>query len=290
MIKLICSDMDGTLLDAKMHISEENTKAIQYANSLGIEFMAATGRNRQEATAPLDEAGIQCATINLNGAQIFDKGGKSLFTLPIPLEETKLMLDIFEKNNIYYEVSTNQGIYSESQSQRIENFASMLANTLEHLTYKMAIAMAASNLKMLDINYVDSIHDVIVQPKVQVLKVICFSSEGPKILGEIGKIIRNSINDVVVTSSGQNNIEINHKNAQKGLAVAYVAKQRGIDLKEVMTIGDNFNDASMLQIGGASFAMGNADIEVKQIAKYTTDTNLENGVAHAIYRAIEEDL
>lgn len=57
-----------------------------------------------------------------------------------------------------------------------------------------------------------------------------------------------------------------------------------------MTIGDNFNDVSMLQVAGVSFAMGNAEIEVKDYAKYTTDTNLESGVGKAILRAIAEDL
>ncbi|WP_274662108.1 HAD hydrolase family protein, partial [Enterococcus lactis] len=55
-------------------------------------------------------------------------------------------------------------------------------------------------------------------------------------------------------------------------------------------IGDNFNDVSMLQVAGVSFAMGNAEIEVKDYAKYTTDTNLESGVGKAILRAIAEDL
>ncbi|WP_148786300.1 HAD-IIB family hydrolase, partial [Enterococcus faecium] len=98
------------------------------------------------------------------------------------------------------------------------------------------------------------------------------------------------LGDLAVTSSGQNNIEVNHKNAQKGIAVAHVAHERGISLEEVMTIGDNFNDVSMLQVAGVSFAMGNAEIEVKDYAKYTTDTNLESGVGKAILRAIAEDL
>ena len=93
-----------------------------------------------------------------------------------------------------------------------------------------------------------------------------------------------------MTSSGQNNIEVNHKNAQKGIAVAHVAHERGIPLEDVMTIGDNFNDVSMLQTAGVSFAMGNAEIEVKEYAKYITDTNLEAGVGKAILRAISENL
>lgn len=289
MIKLIASDMDGTLLNAQMQISDENAKAIRYAVSKGIEFVVATGRNRQEAIAALDAAGIKCAMINLNGALIYTKEGDLQFTMPITREDTEEILDYFEENNVYYEVCTNKGILSESQAQRIENFASMLASTLEHLTYKMAIAMASTNLELLEISYVDSIREELKKTDMEVLKIICFTSKHPSALGSVAKHL-NQLPGVVVTSSGPFNLEINNKNAQKGIAVGRAAKERGIDLADVMTIGDSLNDASMIQIAGVSFAMGNAAIEIKDYAKYTTDTNLENGVAKAIYRAIEEEL
>ncbi|MDA9461410.1 Hydrolase, HAD superfamily, Cof family [Enterococcus mundtii 3F] len=289
MIKLIASDMDGTLLDAHMSISTENTEAIRMANELGIEFMVATGRNAQEARAALDEAGIDCAMITLNGAQVFDKSGKSLFTVPIPSPQAMTVMDILDANGIYYEVATDQGLYSESQPKRIESFASSIATHMPHLTYKMAIAMASANLELLHITYVDSIRELLLDEKLEVLKIICFHTEGPRILGPVGKEISN-LGELAVTSSGQNNLEVNHKNAQKGIAVAQVAHERGITLDEVMTIGDNFNDVSMLQNAGVSFAMGNAEIEVKDYAKYLTDTNLESGVGKAILRAINENL
>ncbi|MBO0460128.1 MULTISPECIES: Cof-type HAD-IIB family hydrolase [unclassified Enterococcus] len=289
MIKLIASDMDGTLLDAHMGISTENTDAIRLANELGIEFMVATGRNAQEARAALDEVGIECAMITLNGAQVYDKSGKSLFTVPIPSPQAMTVMDILDANGIYYEVATNQGLYSESQPKRIESFASSIATHMPHLTYKMAIAMASANLELLHITYVDSIRELLLDEKLEVLKIICFHTEGARILGPVGKEI-SSLGELAVTSSGQNNIEINHKNAQKGIAVAHVAHERGITLDEVMTIGDNFNDVSMLQTAGVSFAMGNAEIEVKDYAKYVTDTNLESGVGKAILRAINENL
>ena len=64
----------------------------------------------------------------------------------------------------------------------------------------------------------------------------------------------------------------------------------GIPLDRVMAIGDNFNDASMLEKAGVSFAMGNAEEGVKKIAKYETATNTEDGVAKAIFRCINEKL
>ena len=151
MIKLIASDMDGTLLDAHMSVSPENAEAIRFANDTGVEFMVATGRNYQEARAALDEVGIDCAMITLNGAQVFDKEGNSLFTVSIPNNQAISVLDILDANGIYYEVATNDGLYSENQAKRIESFASMVATHLPHLTYKMAIAMASAKLELLPI-------------------------------------------------------------------------------------------------------------------------------------------
>ncbi|MGH2248603.1 HAD family hydrolase, partial [Enterococcus faecalis] len=89
----------------------------------------------------LDEVGIDCAMITLNGAQVFDKEGNSLFTVSIPNNQAISVLDILDANGIYYEVATNDSLYSENQAKRIESFASMVATHLPHLTYKMAIAM-----------------------------------------------------------------------------------------------------------------------------------------------------
>lgn len=289
MIKLIASDMDGTLLDADMRISQENIEAIQYAASKGIEFMVATGRNRAEALSPLEEAGIQCAMITLNGAQVFDKEGHSIFTVPIELETVQSVLDVLDEHGAYYEVSTTKGVYSESKEQRIENLASYLAEAMPHLTYKMAIAMTVARLEFLPVHFVPSIRELITQKEVTVLKVLAFHQEGAVSLGPAAKKI-DQLKDLVISSSGQNNLEINHRSAQKGIAIGQVALSRGIDLSEVMTIGDNLNDVSMIQAAGVSFAMGNALPEVKEYAKYTTDTHVESGVGKAIRRAIDEEL
>lgn len=289
MIKLIASDMDGTLLNSRMQISVENIAAIKYANEHGIEFMVATGRNREEALPALEQAGIKCAMINLNGAQVFDAEDNSLFTVPIALQTVAETLDLLRAADIYYEVATNEGLYSESQARRIENFSEHMAEMMPHLTHKMAIAMTSAQLEFLPVQYVTDIKDLLGKPDFEVLKIICFHKDGPAVLGPVAKKLDEN-EQLHVTSSGQNNIEINHRDAQKGIAVAHVAKERNIPLDQVMTIGDNMNDLSMIQMAGVSFAMGNAKIELKEAAKYLTETNIDSGVGKAIMRAIDENL
>lgn len=289
MIKLIASDMDGTLLGTRMNVPQENIDAIRFAEEKGVKFMVATGRGYTEAKPPLDEAGISCPMITVNGAQAFDKDGNNLFTIDFTAENAKKIVAVLQKNDVYFEVATDHGIYSDNQHQRIENAAMMLANQLPHLTFKMAIAMAAAHLELLDVNYIDDYQELLADSSIKILKFIVFSQEGAKVLNPLRQEVE-TLPDLIVTSSYPNNIEINHVDAQKGIAVKRIANELGISLDDVMTIGDNFNDVSMLEVAKVSFAMGNAEEGVKQIARYETDDHMEAGVGKAIVRAIEENL
>ena len=72
----------------------------------------------------------------------------------------------------------------------------------------------------------------------------------------------------------------------KGLALRELTHVMGISMDEVMAIGDSDNDSDMLKIVGMPVVMGNGDEAVKQLAKYVTDTNDNDGVAKAIYEFI----
>lgn len=286
---MIASDMDGTLLTSHLSISELNKDAVLKAQEQGIEFMVATGRAYTEAKPPLEDAGIRCGMITGNGAQAFDADGNEIFTISIDKRIAKKVMAILRENGLYFELMTSKGVYSDSQPQRLENFATLLAENIPHITFKMAIAMASTHLNMLHINYTESYDELIESDDIEVLKVVTFSDGGQEILQPIAREIE-KLDDVHVTSSFPNNIEINHVEAQKGVAVKRLAEAKSIDLKEVMTIGDNFNDVSMLEVAGVSFAMGNAEAGVKKVAKYEAETNVNDGVGKAILRAISENL
>ena len=93
----------------------------------------------------------------------------------------------------------------------------------------------------------------------------------------------------MVTSAFYTDLEINHKDAQKGIAVAHYAETLGLSMKQTFAIGDNFNDVSMIHDAGIGVAMGNAPEAVKAVADFVTDTNVNGGVAKAIWRVLEEE-
>ena len=82
-------------------------------------------------------------------------------------------------------------------------------------------------------------------------------------------------------------LEIFNIEASKGNAVKALCEYYGFSKDEVITIGDNFNDLSMLVYSGISVAMGNSPDEIKKMCTFVTKTNEESGVAHAIYSLIK---
>ena len=289
MLQLIVSDMDGTLLNEKMEISETNVEAIRAAEKLGVAFAIATGRGYTEAKPLLEEKNIQCPLISLNGGQMFNEKGDIVKNVGLLKDTVRQMIDIIESLGLYYEMTTSKGIFSNNKAKRIETVASLLYELNTDTTYKMAVALASARLEVMNINYTDDYSHLIEDETIEIIKVIVFSEDGQPTLNPLARKI-NKLGELAITSSFENNIEINHAKAQKGIAVKEMADQLDIPLENVMTIGDNNNDLSMLEVGGYSFAMANGTIEAKNTARYTTSSNEKNGVGEAIMRVLNNEL
>lgn len=289
MIELIVSDMDGTLLNEKMKVSETNAKAIKTAMKKGIHFMVATGRGFTEAQPLLEEVGINCSFITLNGAQVYNEEGSVIQNIGIDKQSVHEIVAEIKKRNLYCEMTTSNGIYSDNKAKRIESVASLLFETNPDTTYKMAVVLAAARLEIMNINYVEDYEQLVHDDSIEVLKIIAFSDDGRKVLGPLTEELEKS-GELAITASFVNNIEINNINAQKGIALEAAAKKLNIPLENIMTLGDNFNDVSMLKVAGYSFAMENAEEEVKTYARYITTSNNNDGIAHALTLALTDQL
>ena len=89
-----------------------------------------------------------------------------------------------------------------------------------------------------------------------------------------------------VVSSGEDNVEIMKKGSSKGEAVKILAQKLNIKREEIICIGDNENDISMIKFAGLGIAVANGIDELKRQANYVTDTNMNSGVAKAIHKFI----
>ncbi len=287
MIKLIASDMDGTLLNEKMQISAENIKTIKYAQKKGVEFLIATGRSKLESAKLLANAGIKVGYINLNGAMLYNTEGHLVFEQDIPTEKSKEIIKILNESGYYFEIVSADNVYSNSKLERITNVSNLLVDLNQNLDFKHAVPLSSGSEQIMGISFVDNYSNLLNLPNFKVMKFLAFKPDGATFDQVSKKLLQ--LGDLVITSSSNTNIEINHKNAQKGIALMHYAKMKGISTNQVMAIGDNLNDKSMIERAGVSVAMGNAVDEIKALAKHITLKNTEDGVAHAIYEFLGDN-
>lgn len=288
MIKLIASDMDGTLLDHNHKIPKENVKLINFAKNQGIKFVVATGRAYYEALPALNEENINCDVISFNGGIVYDKNGNIISITPMLPKDLYYTIEILKSFDISYQLYTKNTIYTTSIETDINAYIDLIRSNgyepdVEHLR-----AEAQQKLDLGYITEVDNIELYLNEEENPPIKIIAISNDISK-LENATKLLSENVN-ISVTSSGANNIEIMHKNATKGEALKEIAKIYGINLENAVAIGDNLNDQAMLDIVGYSVAMKNGNTILKEQAKYVTEkTNSEGGVADTIFKLIEQN-
>ena len=288
MIKLIASDMDGTLLNHNHKIPKENVKLINFAKNQGIEFVVATGRAYYEALPALNEENINCDVISFNGGVVYDKNGNIISITPMLPKDLYYTIEILKSFDISYQLYTKNTIYTTSIETDINAYIDLIRSNgyepdVEHLR-----AEAQQKLEVGYITEVENIEVYLNEKENPPIKIIAISNDISKLENAAKLLSENT--SISVTSSGANNIEIMHKNATKGKALKEIAKIYGINLENAVAIGDNLNDQAMLDIVGYSVAMKNGNIKLKEQAKYVTEkTNSEGGVADTIFKLIEQN-
>ena len=288
MIKLIASDMDGTLLDNEHRISQENVDLIKYAQENNIIFIVATGRAYYEALPSLKEKNIKCDVISFNGGIVYDKNGNLLSMTPIILKDLYYTISILKSLKINYQLYTKNTIYTNSIETDIQGYADLIRSTgnVPNIDYLRAAAREKINAG--HITEVDDIELFFNKQDNPPIKVIGFSDSLEKL--EKAKELLGANENISVTSSGANNIEIMDKNATKGHALSQISEIYNIPFENILAIGDNLNDESMLKLVKYSVAMENAVPELKKISRYITEKpNTQSGVSDTVFKILQEE-
>lgn len=288
MIKLIASDMDGTLLNDKHDIDKETVEAIKKAEEAGIIFAISTGREYSSVKCVLDAHNIRCQCIVSSGAEYIDEDGNVLAVINIEEESAKKIVNILSENHMSARIFTDKGVYTTST--REEALQEVIYRTMSFnpsLTEEEAKVMAEEERFFKCLKYINNIEKFF-EEGIQIRKFVAFHNDIDfinKMKEEIGKLP-----NLAISSSFYDNIEITHINAQKGIILDKVSKKLNLKNEEVMVLGDSFNDYSMFEVFQESVAMENAIPEIKEIAKYITDSNDNLGVAKAIYNVLNNKL
>jgi Cof subfamily protein (haloacid dehalogenase superfamily) len=269
--KLICTDMDGTLLNDKKTINEENLKAIKKAHEKGVKIAICTGRLFTSAKYYGELIGVKAPIIACNGAYIREKDKEEIiYKLELGIENCIKIQQIVGKYNFRIFYNTANSVIASNGYP--ENYAYVKMN--EDLPEEFRIDLIDSK----------DIYETIKEKGNEILKCICITEDGSDIDKARKELLE--LNEFEVVSSGADNIEIMHKGNSKGRAVKALADFFNISKEEVMCIGDNENDLSMIEYAGIGVAMGNGSELVKKAANYVTDTNNNSGVAKAIEKFV----
>lgn len=271
-IKLICIDMDGTLLMDQQNVSEENKRAIKEAVSRGIHVAITTGRVYNCAKLYSDEIGLKTPIIASNGAFIGGSNGETIYNNPLSSNEIKDFLSLTKQYGLLSYLTGNFGIVSTTE-------------LLDNHIYKI-LNKRLKDEEKIKFEVIDNIDNAFKLYPNQLLKGVCIEKNNISNLMKVKKELKQLNPELEIVSSWDDNFEIMKKGSSKGEAVAQLAKYFNLKRDEVMCIGDSENDLSMIEYAGIGVAMGNAIDIVKNSAQYVTLPNTESGVAKAIEKFV----
>ena len=284
MIRLFVSDLDGTLLNSEHDLSQENRKAVQLLRSKGISFMPASGRDYHGVQMAIEESHLKPKAICLNGAEFYDNDGTLLISNPLSKESVAVVQNVIDKFELDVDYYTSLGrciLYAgdDLKTHLIERIKKIGPQEMREdpLRFMERIKFFDTLIVEKDMSKILTHTILKIEMRFDDLK------KREQVLEEL-----KTIEGIITTSSSLHNLEINSIHATKGNMVEQVCEIYGYKKEEVIVIGDGMNDISMLEKFPNSYAMGQAQQEVKDVAKFEVESNTNDGVAQLIYRILAQ--
>ena len=257
MIKLIVSDMDGTLVNDEKKIDENIYKILPKLKKMGTKFVVASGRQYPSLCKDFQEHTKDVVLCSENGAFIVDHG-KELYAGCMTQEQVKLSLDAaFAVEGMEPVVCAKYVTYTRSQEM-----AEFLGSP--KFNYKMAVVDDLYNID----------DDII-----KISMIVVNGADTVEMFRKVRGALDESLN---LMTSGEGCMDTGIYGINKGKAVEVLQELWGITPEETMVIGDQYNDVDMFDRAYYSFAMEGAVEGVKKKARFIAGSNNEGGVVKAI--------
>ena len=288
MYKIIAIDLDGTSLNGFGQMTINTREHIKEASRRGVETIIASGRNINAIKAIAEEIGTINYIIAGNGAIIYDFiKNEILYENYIPKKKALEIIDICEKNSIYYSVYTNRTI---------------ITNCLKYnVLYYNKENEKKEDIKKTHITLTENVYDYVKNMNEEVLKIFICDKEKTIFRSILKKFEQVKNIDILDVSHMCRKMikqrtldvpieyyytEISSTEVDKWNALEILLKKFKINKQDVIAIGDNMNDKKMIKEAGLGVAMGNSEPSVKELADYITDSNEQEGVAKTIDKFI----
>lgn len=258
MIKLIASDMDGTLLDENKNFPPDFFDVLKRLEKNDIRFIVASGRSYRALEPLFNEHADRMTFICDNGAYIV-RDGNTEFVSSIPAETVTEIIKTCHKKlpSVYPVLCGNNGIYVTDHFK---------GNSAKELGFYYNSRILLDNPEELD----DTI-----------FKIALYDEKNP---AEYSFPVLNEIFGSYLTLqvSGHLWMDIMNPGINKGTALEKIQKSLGVSPEETMAFGDFYNDVELLKRAGYSYVMANANEDMKKYGKYTADSNENYGVTKAV--------
>lgn len=263
MIKLVATDIDGTILKDNGEYSEGVKNCITDMQKKGIKVVIVTGRMYAGAKQVAEKLNLKDAIVSYQGGLIKENclSNKTLYETCIPKEDAKLVLDWAKQNNIHINLYINDILYVENDNETIQKYAKR--QNLEYKVYNFNDLELDNINKILAINYNDA-----------------------DMVTSWVKECQQKFPHLYIIKSTPYFCEFSTKKATKACAVQFLKGYYNINDNEVLAIGDQDNDIELLKAGGISIAMGNGTEELKKYADFITDTVENDGFVKAMEKFV----
>jgi len=259
MIKLIITDMDGTLLDDNHMINDEFWEVFEKLKKRGIHFASASGRQYYNLLKNLEEIKDDVYFVAENGTYVVHRG-EELFLNALPMEDARMLVEKGRR------VESADVILCGKRSAYVDSNKAEFIKEVEKYYEKYEIVA--------DLLQVDD----------DVLKVTLCDFTGAE---ENSHPHFTDFEDrYKITVSGSIWLDIVNKDANKGVAIEKLQNMLKIKPEETMAFGDYLNDVEMLQDAYYSYAMENAHPKLKESARFLAKSNNDNGVVEKIKEMI----
>lgn len=285
MYKLVAIDLDGTMLNQYGVVTEKTKEAIEKVQASGIEVIIASGRPIDSIKTIAKDIKSEKYFISGNGAIIYDiSNDKIIYENTLKKQKVLDIIKICEENSIYYNLYTEKEIVAKSLQCNVLYYHKENANKEEP--------------DKTHINIVENIYDYIANRDEKIIKItVCENNQAifNSIMRKLKEIDEIEVLDISHMSrktirQGTEEIpieyfytEISAKNVDKWNAIEFLKEQMNIKTEEIIAIGDNINDKIMIENAGLGIAMGQSHPAIKEVANHITTSNIEDGVAKALY-------
>ncbi len=259
MIKMVATDIDGTILGYDFVFRPAVKKCIKDLCEHGIKVVLVTGRMHYATTNIAEELGITTPLVSYQGGLIKEQGenGKVLYEKTLSPERAREIIKWAKENNIHMNLYMDDVLYVENDNIAIRRY-----------TGERYIPYEVCNFDDLEIKNVNK------------MLAIDFD-DAQKVTGWVN-YLRDKMPELYIVKSTPYFCEITNNEAKKSCAVEFLRNLWGFKPEEVMTIGDQDNDIELLKTGGISVAMGNGTPGLKECADFVTETIENDGFVKAV--------